>query len=552
MRPRVIGIVLLILLSGTVRAQQKPFIFPAAGDPGPNTWLFGQPYGNTVGAYNYGTAWYSAGQGLHFGIDIGMACGTPLVAVADGVVTAADDLSFGSGPHNLLIRHPDVGLISLYGHLLDRPPVQVGQSVTQGDIIGYSGDPDVTCDSRPHLHYEVRSLDYRTTYNPVDYIDINWHNLAVLGSYSYPLFQGDMDNARRWMTLEDQPEVRFGGARLNAYTSVYPPPQLERPSPNALLPRTLPPLGTAESWQLRRIGLENCCWITWWDALDPDRLYTIDGAQNSRAVVFAWSASAGSMETMVSAAPPPHTSPDGRYQILREAGQISLSGDGQTFVLQTEGATPSISPDNAQLMWVVSRQVAVPGARRPDSSVWVSTLDGSNARQIVAMPGVSAQWLDASRLLLLVPGAGRLTTVTVYDTADDTQFTLGEWTWIRNLTISPGGTRLMLVLTNQSDPAASGIYTLETQPGASPQRLDWFGGWRWRDADSVYYIPLEPYADTQTLHHYHIPSREDRMLTDPQTTPFTVMNGDWSVSADGRRIAFHNAVDRSLWLLEIP
>lgn len=83
---------------------------PVASPVGPGTWLFIQPYGNTVSAYNFGTAWYSAGQGLHFGIDVSMPCGTPLVAVADGEVIYADNMSFGSGPHNLILRHPDTGV----------------------------------------------------------------------------------------------------------------------------------------------------------------------------------------------------------------------------------------------------------------------------------------------------------------------------------------------------------------------------------------------------------------------------------------------------------
>ena len=31
--------------------QERPFQLPFLDPPGPNTWLFGQPYGNTVGAY---------------------------------------------------------------------------------------------------------------------------------------------------------------------------------------------------------------------------------------------------------------------------------------------------------------------------------------------------------------------------------------------------------------------------------------------------------------------------------------------------------------------
>ena len=65
-------------------------------------------------------------------------------------------------------------MTTLYGHLLERPSVQQYQTVKQGDMVGLSGDPDLTCDSRPHLHFEVRSLDYQIAYNPVDYINVPW------------------------------------------------------------------------------------------------------------------------------------------------------------------------------------------------------------------------------------------------------------------------------------------------------------------------------------------------------------------------------------------
>ncbi|MBZ0274605.1 MAG: hypothetical protein K8I60_00585, partial [Anaerolineae bacterium] len=78
------------------------------------------------------------------------------------------------------------------------------------------------------------------------------------------------------------------------------------------------------------------------------------------------------------------------------------------------------------------------------------------------------------------------------------------------------------------------------------------GGWRWRDAESVYYIPFTPDNPIQTLAYYHIISGDTRPITDPAVTPLTIANGDWSVSPDGRRIVFLNAADRRLWLLALP
>jgi len=299
-------ILMLVIVLNPAAAQDRPMMMPVDTPAGPGTWLFIQPYGNTVGAYNFGTAWYSAGQGLHFGVDIAMPCGTPLVAVADGDVIYVDNLTFGSGPHNLVLRHPDMGVTTLYGHLLDRPPVQQYQSVQRGQVVGYSGDPDLTCDSRPHLHLEVRSLDYRTAYNPVDYIDANWDVLAALGGFNQTLFQMDLTNPRQWMALDDQPPVTFHGARLNAYQFTWPPANSERPPSNPLLPRDLTPLPDDAAWQLACIGYDGCCSVFWWHPTD-NRLFAIDGTPGQIANIFQWD-SAGQM-TLVGQAPRPSCRP---------------------------------------------------------------------------------------------------------------------------------------------------------------------------------------------------------------------------------------------------
>src|SRR5205809_7979884 len=94
-----------------IQAQQstKLFSLPFATPPGPGTWLLGQPYGNTSGAARLGKYWYAAGQGLHFGIDFSTPCGTPVTAIADGVVEAVDNFSFRLEPHNLVLSQKAIG-----------------------------------------------------------------------------------------------------------------------------------------------------------------------------------------------------------------------------------------------------------------------------------------------------------------------------------------------------------------------------------------------------------------------------------------------------------
>jgi murein DD-endopeptidase MepM/ murein hydrolase activator NlpD len=210
--------------AGDAPAQgpSRPFILPFAEPPGPDTWLLGQTYGNTVGAYFNRATTYRFSQGIHFGMDFSAPCGTPIVAVADGVVALVDARAYGSAPHNLIIDHPQLKYSTLYGHLLERPRLSPGQKVKQGEVIALSGDPDETCSGRPHLHLEVRDFPGRSwKYNPVPLMQADWDNLALIGNFSRG-FQRDLDEPRKWQQLDDQPPAVTGGRLLNEFKNPWP------------------------------------------------------------------------------------------------------------------------------------------------------------------------------------------------------------------------------------------------------------------------------------------------------------------------------------------
>jgi murein DD-endopeptidase MepM/ murein hydrolase activator NlpD len=203
-------------------ADVKPVLgLPFATPPGLDTWLVGQSYGNTVGAYLRRREWYAGGQGVHFGIDFSARCGTPVVALADGVVRFADNMSHGSAPHNLAISHDALGYVAFYGHLLERPNLAPGTRVKKGDVVGRTGDPDETCTSRPHLHLEVRDPSMTRAYNPHLLIDTDWDALQITGAFGRG-FERNLDDPRKWQTIYDQPDIQFGGVLINEYPRGWP------------------------------------------------------------------------------------------------------------------------------------------------------------------------------------------------------------------------------------------------------------------------------------------------------------------------------------------
>ena len=86
----------------------------------------------------------------HKGTDIGTPTGTPIVAAASGLVTAAGSNS--SMGNYVIIAHGD-GITTRYYHN-SRLAVSAGQAVKAGQVISYSGATGWV--TGPHLHFEVR------------------------------------------------------------------------------------------------------------------------------------------------------------------------------------------------------------------------------------------------------------------------------------------------------------------------------------------------------------------------------------------------------------
>jgi murein DD-endopeptidase MepM/ murein hydrolase activator NlpD len=87
---------------------------------------------------------------MHEGVDLGAAYGTPIAAAAAGVVIYA---GWEDGYGNLVVIDHGGGLATAYGHQ-SRIAVSVGQSVSQGELVGYVGSTGHS--TGPHLHFEVR------------------------------------------------------------------------------------------------------------------------------------------------------------------------------------------------------------------------------------------------------------------------------------------------------------------------------------------------------------------------------------------------------------
>ena len=149
----------------------------AQGNTGFFSGIFKWPANSSIITAGFGT-YYPYGYAVnHTGVDIGVSIGNNVYSAASGKVVLAKTVTTDpngakyKGYGNYIIVDHGVGsdgrnIKTLYGHL-SSVNVSVGQTVAQGQVIGYSGNTGNS--TGPHLHFEVRIND--RCVNPMQYFN---------------------------------------------------------------------------------------------------------------------------------------------------------------------------------------------------------------------------------------------------------------------------------------------------------------------------------------------------------------------------------------------
>lgn len=124
--------------------------------PLPSSRLVTSLFGNRLHP-EYGT------MKFHKGIDINASVGAPIVAADGGTVVTVGNDPAGYGIY-VSIYHSE-GRSTLYAHM-NAAAVSAGQTVSQGQVIGYAGSSGVS--TGPHLHFEI-AVD-GALHNPLGYL----------------------------------------------------------------------------------------------------------------------------------------------------------------------------------------------------------------------------------------------------------------------------------------------------------------------------------------------------------------------------------------------
>ena len=146
-----------------IRRLEKEMAAQISGVVSEKGFLWPLPAGWDTLSSLYGTRTdpFTGRPGNHTGIDIPASKNTEIYAAKSGVVITSTYNSGGYGNY-VVVSHSD-GTSTLYAHMNKRNAT-VGQTVSQGDVIGYVGTTGRSTGN--HLHFEVRVNGSRV--DPID------------------------------------------------------------------------------------------------------------------------------------------------------------------------------------------------------------------------------------------------------------------------------------------------------------------------------------------------------------------------------------------------
>lgn len=117
--------------------------------PSNATWRAPCAFTVQTSAFGWRTHPIYGDQRFHNGVDLANVTGTPIYAARSGTVTVS---TYESGYGNYCVINHGDGFSSLYAHMT-HDVVSVGQTVSQGQLIGYMGSTGAS--TGPHLHFGI-------------------------------------------------------------------------------------------------------------------------------------------------------------------------------------------------------------------------------------------------------------------------------------------------------------------------------------------------------------------------------------------------------------
>jgi hypothetical protein len=233
---------------------------------------------------------------------------------------------------------------------------------------------------------------------------------------------------------------------------------------------------------------------------------------------------------------------------------IERVSDEERWTVPAGGAPVTISPNQVRVAWQEGNTGSPFGSGA--TRIKVADFDGTGEQSVAAVNrGSVSGWLSDDVLLL----TARSTSGTLERVLYSLSVPSGELTELaraenlRGQTPSPDGAWVAYYVAPNPDPSENGLWLIRSDGSEQTQvPPELFGAYQWRDGHRLLIVPFRPNAESHELWEFDANTLEARRLTDPETTPFKINDGDWAVSPDGQKVVFVSAQDRNLRLLSLP
>ncbi|SMB96900.1 hypothetical protein [Deinococcus hopiensis] len=230
-----------------------------------------------------------------------------------------------------------------------------------------------------------------------------------------------------------------------------------------------------------------------------------------------------------------------------EGTTLERLADGRKFTLPTAGADVTWNPTETALAY--TRSATSGNFDRRVTRVFLAEVFAAPRQVATLYGGGISGWVGPSTLLLSGKrtAAERDRELFTLNPATGARKVLGTALSFRGVTLSPDGARVVYSVTFDSA-IRNGLW-LQSTAGGAPRRLGAFGSYRWRDANRLLLIPLNPNGQPHVLREYDVRTNRWQTLGDLGDQ---VRQGDWSVSPDGRRVAYLSARDGNVRVVNLP
>jgi Tol biopolymer transport system component len=235
---------------------------------------------------------------------------------------------------------------------------------------------------------------------------------------------------------------------------------------------------------------------------------------------------------------------------------VERASDGAQWTIDNGGRRVLFAPDGQHIAWVAAEQTGNFDVRRDD--IWLANVDGSNARRVATVYGGGVQgWFGDSARMLIGGKANRddvTSTLSILTLADGSVRKLIDAERPRSILLSPDDKHIVYYVSQARDMAQDGMYLLDvSQEGATPQRLDFFGAFRWCSPTRLYYVPMQVDAPSNELWRFDMTTNQASVIiTASADSQFKISNGNWNISPDDKHIIYVSALDHNIWLVTLP